>query len=256
MKTYKILSILLVVAMFFSNNFAVYAVEEKSSPDFLETEKIFEDGIKEIEEYLEMQGTNVCDGLDQAIEMLEMEKETSTDAVEIEKIQALIDVTEELKGDYISYSNGIAPLGVEDPVYSPMVAAVASFFFITKYFLSNELMIHAKDNDQLDSTYVPMYGHRIKYSGVIGKIMVADIDSSGSAAFENSENAMEKDLYYAIHNFNYTFKKIGHTFTLTDRYDYALSDEYTGVAGVAVDQMFLAQQMHVLVPYYVQITIP
>ena len=128
MKNYKILSILLVVAMFFSNNFAVYAAEEKSNLDFLETEKILQDGIKEIEENLEMQGTNVCDGLDQAIEMLEMDKEKATDEVEIEKIQALIDVTEELKGDYISYSNGIAPLGVEDPVYSPMVAAVASFF--------------------------------------------------------------------------------------------------------------------------------
>lgn len=255
MKNNKILSIILVVVLLFSNSFAVHAADINGRTDIQDTEKALESVINEIEENLEMQGSSVCDGLDQAVAMLEREKEQSTDEEEKVKIQALIDTTQELKGEYISYSNGIAPLGVENPVYSPMVAAVASFFSINGYRLSYELLVHARDNNQLNSTYVPVYGDRIKASDVTGRIMASNKDSSGSAAFENSGNAVEKDLYYAIHNFNYTFKKVGHTFTLTDRYDYALSGEYTGVAGIAIDKMFEAQQMHVLVPYYVKITI-
>lgn len=243
------------ITLFFVNSFAVYAEEKNDNMEILDTEATLERVINEIEDNLEMQGSSVCDGLDQAIKMLEGEKEQSTDEEEKLKIQALIDTTQELKGDYVSYLDGITPLGVENPVYSPMVAAVASFFSINGYRLSYELLIHARDNNQLNSTYVPVYGDRIKASGVTGKIMASNKDSSGSAAFENSGNAVEKDLYYAIHNFSYTFKKVGHTFTLTDRYDYALSGEYTGVAGIAIDKMYEAQQMHVLVPYYVKITI-
>lgn len=68
-------------------------------------------------------------------------------------------------------------------------------------------------------------------------------------ALENAD-FVEKDLYYAIHFFNYTFDAQKHIFTLTDRYDYAFSDENTGVA---VNEMFLTQQNGVLVPYYVKI---
>ncbi|GFI23478.1 hypothetical protein IMSAGC011_02267 [Lachnospiraceae bacterium] len=68
-------------------------------------------------------------------------------------------------------------------------------------------------------------------------------------ALENAD-FVEKDLYYAIHC--YTFDVQKHIFTLTDRYDYAFSDECTSVAGV-VNEMFLVQQNGVLVPYYVKI---
>ncbi len=39
------------------------------------------------------------------------------------------------------------------------------------------------------------------------------------------------------------------------RVQYLCQKQYTGVAGIAIDKMFEAQQMHVLIPYYVKITI-
>ena len=41
---------------------------------------------------------------------------------------------------------------------------------------------------------------------------------------------------------------------VSDRYDYA-SGDYTGVAGVAVNTMYQAQQAGILVPYYVKINV-
>lgn len=216
--------------------------------------------IKEIERKLEIEGTSVDIELSEAINMLELDKERATDEKEIEKLQALIDETVRLKNDYSMYStnvstSGISVRGVYNPVYSPAVAAVASYFMASGYLLSYELLIHARDNNRLDSTYVPVYGNRIKSSAVVGRILSNKKDISGSAAFENTGGTVERDLYYAIHNFNYSLTAKTKTITLTDRYDYASQGEYTGVAGVAIETMYIAQNMHVIVPYYVVITV-
>ena len=65
-----------------------------------------------------------------------------------------------------------------------------------------------------------------------------------------SGNVAQKDLYYAIHAFSWT--KSGGFVTLRDRYDFAPGD-YNGIAGTAVNTMYLAQQAGVLVPFYLSI---
>ena len=119
-----------------------------------------------------------------------------------------------------------------------MVAAVIAYFGSCGYELSCELLIHARDNNKLDSVYTPVNWNRINASGVVGRLKSGKESTSGSAVFENTGSTIEKDLYYAIHCFNYTFDAQKHIFTLTDRYDYAFSNEYTDVADVAFSEMF------------------
>ncbi|MDR2996363.1 MAG: hypothetical protein LBV11_21605 [Bacillus cereus] len=62
-------------------------------------------------------------------------------------------------------------------------------------------------------------------------------DTSGSASFENQGTVVQKDLYYAIHKFNYSYVRNTGKYTLTDRYDISYGD-YNGIAGVAIDTMW------------------
>lgn len=82
--------------------------------------------------------------------------------------------------------------------------------------------------------------------------MVGQGSLNGDAKFPNEGNVLEKDLYYAIHKFNYTFNPSTRIFSLSDRYDFAYGD-YSGIAGAAIDTMYLAQLNGVLVPFYTTI---
>ncbi|NLL38869.1 MAG: alkyl hydroperoxide reductase [Clostridiales bacterium] len=57
-------------------------------------------------------------------------------------------------------------------------------------------------------------------------------------------------MYYAIHGFN--FLKTTNSIVITDRYDYELSD-MGGLEGIAVNTMYYAQVIGVIVPYDVVI---
>lgn len=246
MKGQKIISMLLIVVLFFSNSHIVNAAESGTN---------LRANMDVLNEALEAKGTSVLNELYEAIEMLEEEKEKTSDAEAISKIQALIDETQELIIEYEHSQNGITTWGRYQVGLSEAVATVASYFHLSGYMLAYELLVHAKDNERLDSTYVPVYGERIKASPVVGSICRKHKDETGSACFESMSTQVEKDLYYAIHNFNYSYEAKTHKFTLTDRYDYAFTSEYTGVADIAIDTMYTAQRLGVLVPYYAVITV-
>lgn len=63
--------------------------------------------------------------------------------------------------------------------------------------------------------------------------------AKGSSAFPNSGGTQQKDLYYAIHRFDWV--KSGAKVTLRDRYDFA-PGRYDGIAGAAVNTMVMAQR--------------
>lgn len=70
----------------------------------------------------------------------------------------------------------------------------------------------------------------------------------------NEGTKTQQDLYYAIHYFDYTFISASRTFMLADIYDFAYGD-YEGIAGAAIDTMWTAQLIGVLVPYNVVIIV-
>lgn len=249
----KFICVLTSLVCFFNITSTSYAKENDTVTDS-EFEMQLKQAIQIIEADLENQNSSILNELDIAIEFLENEKTLSSSVEERAKIQALIDTTQELKNSYYSYSMGIATFGVSHPVYTPAVAAVATFFSSSGYWLSFELLVHAEENNVLNSTYSPYYGDRILNSPIIKQIRTSKQDVSGSAAFENTGTTIEKDLYYAIHAFNYSFVNNTRILTLTDVYDFAPGD-YEGIAGAAIDTMWMAQLLGVLVPYNVVITV-
>ena len=124
MKVYRVFGMVLAVVLFLSNSCITYAAE-----NVVEAEVMKED-MEIIEEELRQKDTSVCNELEEIISDLENKKNQTTDKYEIEKIQALIDTTNELKGDYLSYSDGIAPMGVTNPIYSPNGCSGNSIFWL------------------------------------------------------------------------------------------------------------------------------
>ena len=250
-KTKRLLCFLLTVVSLFAMSNMSYAKEKDEIP---EPDMQLEHNIQVIEADLESKGSSVLNELNIAIEFLENEKNAAESEEEKAKVQALIDTAQELRDSYDLYSRGIAVYGISHPVYTPAVAAVATYFSSSGYWLSFELLMHAEENNTLNSVYTPYYGDKILSSPVVQQIRTSKQDVSGSGEFVNEGTTTQQDLYYAIHYFDYTFISASRTFMLADIYDFAYGD-YEGIAGAAIDTMWTAQLIGVLVPYNVVIIV-
>ena len=206
--------------------------------------------IRMIEAELNENNTNVTSELTKMISyykgLLEQE---GLDSAERDKINALISTLEKQLQEYDNYKSGVVTRGLPNPVYSPAVSAVITWFGSKGYLLAAELLTHAVDNDLEDSTYYPNNGDRVTLSPVFKKIK-SMYNTGGQAECPDSNVPVEKDLYYAIHGF--TWVKRNGVVTIKDRYDFKPGD-YEGIAGAAVNTMVLAQQNGVIVPFQVRI---
>lgn len=110
-----------------------------------------------------------------------------------------------------------------------------------------------RSNKKDGSTYVPVYGYYVQSSKVFRTISRGTA-TSGSSTFLCKGTTREKDLYYAIHKYNCR-KANSSTLVvkISDLYDYSKSNEYTGVAGVAINTMYKAQEAGYLTKYYVKV---
>lgn len=131
------------------------------------------------------------------------------------------------------------------------VSAVKAWFNYNGYLLSAELLTHARENKVHNSLYTPINGYRVKQSPVYSKIMKLS-SRSGTDAFPNSGTVAQRDLYYAIHKFSWS--KHNNKLTIIDKYDFE-KGKYAGIAGVAVNAMYEAQQQGVITPFGIKITI-
>lgn len=104
----------------------------------------------------------------------------------------------------------------------------------------------------MNSVYEPVYGYIASNSSIVNKIRKSKEDV-GSDSFEKQGTQESEDLFYAIHAFN--FVKYSNRLLIEDTYDFAKGD-YTGVAGVAVNTMYEAQQAGIITPYIVHIYLP
>lgn len=151
----KSISMLLAITLLLSTNMVTYAGEAISSQTSSEMDIRLENNLETIETTLEEQGTTVSQELKIVIGRLEEEKARARSLEDKNKIQALIDTTKELEISYNNYTSGIVTRGIDHPVLTPAVAAVATYFSSSGYLLSFELLVHAQDNNVLDSNYVP-----------------------------------------------------------------------------------------------------
>ena len=175
----------------------------------------------------------------------------ATNDADVSIVENLILTLEEMLSEYQMYKIGVLPYKFH-VIYSPAVSAVIAYFNSQGYSLAAELLTHAKNNTSLNSNYFPVNGSIVKNSSVF-KSIANGTKTSGSSRFNNVGGKIDKDLYYAIHNFDFTKSSPSSKIVrLCDRYDFAPGD-YSGIAGIAVDTMYKAQQAGVIVPYYVNI---
>lgn len=206
-----------------------------------------------IENELDREGTSVDKELTRARDAYRQQlSDPLTSAQDRVTLGSLIVTLDSQLASYEQYEQGHVIRGAFNPIYTPAVAAVTAYFQVKGYQLSSELLTHASTNTTLNSTYHPLQatGSRVQASPVFTAIKTSD-ESSGTAAFPNTGDTVQKDLYYAIHAFSWT--KASGLVTIRDRYDFAPGDS-TSIAGVAVNTMYEAQQAGVLIPYYVVIT--
>lgn len=246
-KVLSLISCILIIALTAQNSFAL-SVSENSN------EKIIAENIEIMENELEQNNTNVATELNEMMNEYRQIASTMSSREEIEQINRLITTLEELLIEYQLYADGITTYKYH-AIYTPAIAAAIATFHGLFYLLSAELLTHAKDNTVLDSNYVPTYGARARNSDVITQIAYSDA-ISGSATFEKGSNFMEKDLYYAIHNFDFSKSfPTAKVVYIKDRYDFKHGDYNFDPLGIAVNTMYRAQEAGYLVPYYVNIKV-
>lgn len=167
------------------------------------------------------------------------------------QIQELIDTAKFLLASYMDYTNPSPTRTVQTyGIYDPVIAVVSTYFEVNKYYLADELLVHAASNTRLDSQYIPINIDRITSSRVWQEIR-KDKGRSGIGEFANTGTTVQKDLYYAIHLFEWSREKKGNYefLVFSDRYDFAPGD-YSSIPNVAVNAMYQAQQAGDLTPFY------
>lgn len=203
-----------------------------------------------IEQELRTAQTSVISELDKMIVAYARIYNQSPDAAVQEKSQEIIDTLVELQDTYLAEKSSVCSYALH-PIYAIEVASVIAYFNLKGYNLSAELLTHMKSNTSLDSEYIPLYGGNVCESSVFQTIVDSQ-KTGGKGVFPNTGNKNDKDLYYAIHAFDFT--RLGMlTIVISDRYDFASDKEYTSIAGVAISKMYQAQQDGYLTPFLVKI---
>lgn len=228
-------------------------VTEESGNEGVMLENQIIQSLAAIQEELGLKGTDVITELEEQIAYYQVMLESGEYVERTEQINNLITTTQELINEYQSYTNSATTRGSFHLVYSPAVAMVIAYFNSNSYNLAAELLTHARDNNDLDSIYVPINSNDVLSSSVFTNIRNSS-NFEGSSSFPNSGSTNDQDLYYALHSFNYSKSASGRVVVIQDRYDYAPNNDYGSIEGMAVDLMYSAQEAGVLVPYYAVIT--
>ena len=175
-----------------------------------------------------------------------------------ENLEILINEIDDVIFEYNEYKSSEQSRGVYNLTYSPAIAAIAAGFIVSGWELSAELLLHARDNDELYSIYNPTFAKNVGYSQTF-KDLVKDNTISGTNVFYNPNflnfTKYDEDAYFSIHEFSY--QKIYYNETkintiIHDIYDYA---KYTGngLKETLNNLCYEAQVAGVLVPYFVVI---
>jgi hypothetical protein len=217
-----------------------------------------------VEEELSLADSSIETELNKIISNYQNQLENANDSTALQKLYELIDVVNYLLDITVQYNSSNQFSGSYDqsvstqslpgsPValYELDIAAVVAWFNLHGYYLSSELLLHAKANTVNGSTYSPVNKNIILASSVTQGIMQTFLTTSqpnGSSSYNSG------DLYYAIHLFDW-HRGSGNKLIITDTYDYALDNnvEYSDIEGAAINSMYYAQLTGVLVPYYLEV---
>lgn len=222
-----------------------------------------------IERKLEEKNADVAFELEKQIRNYQNRLDTETDEQKQEQLRRLILDTQKLLDDYKGSNKRKTAVATTassdqnaDPTYIPKeldvffyentVSAVVAFFYANEYYLSAELLTHARYNRELNSLYTPINLEYLQTASEF-KSVCEKTDVVGTGRFAKSGGAKEMDLFYALHNFHYAKFQNGEVVTLYDVYDFTFDGGFDFIDDVPIKVMYLAQERGVIVPFNVVI---
>lgn len=248
-----LLALTLSYALLFS--ITIFPVAAADTSHTRNTSDMAQETIAIIEDELQANGTNIqrvltelMTNYDNLSRSAETKEEQQQCAFLAESLQTIID-------DYNECSACLRDSSIidaaEEAYLKTAVAAVITWFTGHGLNLAAELLITARENTDEDMVYLPFNKSGILYSPVVSELIKKG-RPSGSGEFPSDG---DRDLYYAIHLFNY--RRTNQTFVLTDVYDYELGDQSypDSITDIAVDTMARAQLAGIIVPYTVRLPI-
>ena len=212
--------------------------------------------VVEIENILKDQGTSVEKELiNVRLKLLTDLENTPKESPDYEKIKNLLCIVE---NDLLLYEEKVpavmANANGSRGLIDDGVVTIGAWFLANDYLLAWELLMHSRDNSNPYSIYYPLYGDRVLVSPFVIQARQGLHGVSGSSSFENIGSTLQRDLYYAIHAYDYTYSSNTHRLTIYDVYDYE-PELYDGIAHTAINIMYLAQLTGVITPYNVRIIV-
>lgn len=211
--------------------------------------------IETIKDEFEESGTSLDEILNKQLIVYKTElKDKNLSLDDKAKIMNLISALSEMIDSYETKTNtelyNLNLLNASYDLCESAVTHIYGWFMFKGYVLAGELLLHAKDNSTLNSTYSPYQGYRAKQSTLYSSLANSGT-SSGSSSFPNSGSTVDKDCYYAIHSFNWN--QTSTKFYISDYYDFDEASYAEGIEGAAVGMMYQAQNYGIITPYYVNI---
>ena len=244
-------------------NFSADGVENTSVKKIVEiNEEEFARNVAILEHALANSEVDIIEQLINRIVYYEKLLLTVETREEAEKIQDMINITEEL----LWYFQDEQPRGGPSilnplkwqPVFLTAMGSILAYFEACGYNLASELLSQAWCNEVKDSVYVPVNESRVLSSAVVTNVIANGENTFGGASFANSGTYQEKDLYFALHDFDYskTYYSSGYVkIWIQDRYDFDFTLAYSDpVAVAAANVMATAESLGFLTPYRVSIT--
>ncbi len=248
----QLTSIICIISLCISSIFTYPAMAKANS--YPVNSQTFTSTINYYESYLESKHSSVLKELAKEKERLQTVIRLEDDHNQVQKLKNLIRNYSNMIDEYEEFlknqNRSIVPYGVDNPILSPAVSAIVAYFISQNYALAAELLTYAKE-ESTGGTYSPALIAHVYDTKEYEKLRVwIRTKPSGSSAFEKGSTVADNDLYYAIHGYDYDYS--GGSLTITDVYDFAPNSRYDGLAGTAINTMYQAQTLGVIVPYDVE----
>lgn len=249
----SILSVILIMSLVLESSLVALASNQHDSEEmWIQCSKV----VSDIETELNREGSTIRNELVLTIQRLQREHSENLDENGISGFESLICEAETMLDHYdraveLKKNTDHPSRDEGDEYYYQAATAISAWFGIKGYYLAQELLNHMVNNTTLYSYYYPTYGYRVESSSVFW-LYYNSSALAGTGEFTNTGTSVTKDLYYAIHLFDWS--KPAGSFVISDIYDFANDKSYWGnIQGVAVATMYIAQSMGLFKPYYVNI---
>lgn len=160
--------------------------------------------------------------------------------------------------EYDEYNKGLTK-GAGDIAGNKILTLVAAFDSMIAighsagYDLTVELMIHSRENLELNSCYKPRYKNVLKETYEYKKNMLINYNNRtfGEGEFSKKDSYIEIDAFASIHKYRYNKTEDKSGIVIADRYDFEDLNYDNILISIGNNVMSELQKAKMIIPYYV-----